>query len=63
MNREEFHHQNHESRKRLREDRIVVEAERGWAGQHGQHPENDEEENYCPCQSAADQKNSASSGQ
>jgi hypothetical protein len=31
--------------KRHRQD---VENERGWAGQHGQHPSNKEEENYRP---------------
>jgi hypothetical protein len=31
--------------KRHRED---VENERGWAGQHGQHPANEEEKSYRP---------------
>ena len=47
MRREDkIHHQ--ENRKLLEEHKSLVEAERGWAGQHGQHPETKEEENYRP---------------
>jgi hypothetical protein len=38
----------HERRARLMQHKILVEEERGWAGQHGQHPETKEEENYRP---------------
>jgi hypothetical protein len=38
----------HERRERLMRHKIVLEEERGWAGQHGQHPETEEEENYRP---------------
>lgn len=37
-----------ENRHRLNQDKLQVESERGWAGQHGQHPETEEEENYRP---------------
>jgi hypothetical protein len=35
-------------RAKLRQHLRQVEAERGWAGQYGQHPANDEELNYRP---------------
>ena len=38
----------HKSRIQLNEHKFQVESERGWAGQHGQHPETEEEENYRP---------------
>jgi hypothetical protein len=57
MNREEFKQQHHDSRKRTHDDRLVVEAERGWAGQHGQHPESDEEESFCTSNSTDDRQN------
>ena len=47
MRREDKVH-DQENRKVLRQHKILVEAERGWAGQHGQHPESEEEENYQP---------------
>ena len=34
--------------KRLRHDQYLVEDERGWAGQYGQHPVNEEEKSYQP---------------
>ena len=37
-----------EHRARLNEHKFHLESERGWAGQHGQHPETEEEENYRP---------------
>lgn len=40
--------QNQENRKRFREHKFEVEDERGWAGQHGQRPANDEERDYRP---------------
>jgi hypothetical protein len=39
-----------EERKRLRDHKKQVEDERGWAGQHGQHPGSDEEQKYRPNQ-------------
>jgi hypothetical protein len=36
------------NRELLRQHKTLVESERGWAGQHGQHPESEEEENYRP---------------
>jgi hypothetical protein len=47
MRREDKVH-DQENRKVLRQHKSFVEAERGWAGQHGQHPESEEEENYQP---------------
>lgn len=57
MKQKKFQQQTHEARKRLHDDRLIIEAERGWAGQHGQHPESDEEESFCTSNSAADQTN------
>lgn len=31
-----------------RRHQTIAEDERGWAGQHGQRPANDEEKNYPP---------------
>ena len=39
---------NQEKREHLQQHKILVEDERGWAGQHGQHPETEEEEKYRP---------------
>jgi hypothetical protein len=33
---------------RQQEDEFQVQDERGWAGQHGQHPTNAEEKQYRP---------------
>jgi len=38
----------HENRTRPSHDKFPVEDERGWSGQHGQRPANDEEKNYRP---------------
>jgi hypothetical protein len=40
--------ENHKERHALHEHKRQLESERGWAGQHGQHPESEEEENYRP---------------
>jgi hypothetical protein len=40
--------ENHKERHALHEHKRQLESERGWAGQHGQHPETEEEENYLP---------------
>lgn len=41
------HIQNQERRERPRH-KTIVEDERGWAGQRGQRPANEEEHNYQP---------------
>jgi len=56
MNKNEFQKKSHEQRKQLHDDRIIVESERGWAGQHGQHPESVEEEDYHPHTPAPDKE-------
>ena len=43
-----IHRQTQEERKRLKDHKIQAEDERGWAGQHGQHPVTEEEKNYRP---------------
>ena len=47
MRREDKVH-DQEDRKVLRQHKSLVEAERGGAGQHVQHPESAEEEKYQP---------------
>jgi hypothetical protein len=44
----------HKRREVLMQHKILVEEERGWAGQHGQHPETEEEENYRPAPQRSD---------
>jgi hypothetical protein len=48
MTKKSFHQQSHDERQRIRDDKMIIESERGWAGQHGQHAETEEEENYRP---------------
>jgi hypothetical protein len=38
------------------DNKSSVEDERGWAGQHGQHPAYEEEKNYRPVHKTPDQK-------
>jgi hypothetical protein len=48
MTKKSFYQQNHDERQRIHDDKMLIESERGWAGQHGQHPETAEEESYRP---------------
>jgi hypothetical protein len=49
--------QKHEQRERLRKHNFLVEDEHGWAGQRGQHPETEEEENYRPAHDSSTVEN------
>jgi hypothetical protein len=38
--------------KRLRNEKSFSEDDRGWSGQYGQHPANEEETTYCRTENA-----------
>jgi hypothetical protein len=43
-----FHKNSPREGKRRRHEKTSIEDERGWAGQYGQRPANQEEKNYRP---------------
>ena len=49
--------QKHQERELLRKHKFLVEDEHGWAGQRGQHPETEEEENYRPAHDGSTPEN------
>jgi hypothetical protein len=49
--------QKHQERELLRKHKFFVEDEHGWAGQRGQHPETEEEENYRPAHDGSTPEN------
>lgn len=46
--------QNQAKKEELKHHKVQLESERGWAGQHGQHPETEEEKDYRPTDSHTD---------
>ena len=44
----------HVATERQQENELEVQDERGWGGQHGQHPANAEEKQYRPRKGSSD---------